>query len=86
MKDEYCPKTYFLNEKEAQNYLDILKKTSNRDKIPRRAYLCPKCLTWHLTSKERDIDTIQLLRQKNNELRKLLSEKDQIINQLKKKS
>lgn len=45
-----CKKVRFANEKFAQEYIDKLAKTSNRIRKPLRAYLCPFCKTWHLTS------------------------------------
>lgn len=47
-----CKKTHFADEKQAQFYIDKLKTTSNRSIKPIRAYLCEKCLNWHLTSIE----------------------------------
>lgn len=47
-----CKKVSFADEKFAQIYIDKLQKTSNRRLIPVRAYLCEKCLLWHLTSIE----------------------------------
>lgn len=79
---DFCPKTYFATEKEALNYIEILKKTSCRDKIPKRAYLCQDCLTWHLTSQDKDISAIFRYRQKINQLQKMLAEKNNIIHNL----
>lgn len=45
-----CKKTYFSNEKIALEYAARLQATSKRKVVPHRAYLCEKCLTWHLTS------------------------------------
>lgn len=45
-----CKKVRFANEKFAQEYINKLSRTSNRERKPLRAYLCPFCLTWHLTS------------------------------------
>jgi len=45
-----CKKTYFIDEKNALFYIDKLKRTSCREKIPVSAYLCTKCMNWHLTS------------------------------------
>lgn len=47
-----CGKVYFANEQNALFYIDKLQKTSCRKKKPVRAYLCEKCLNWHLTSIE----------------------------------
>lgn len=47
-----CFKTSFVNEDFALQYIDKLKKTSKRKRKPVEAYLCDKCLTWHLTSIE----------------------------------
>jgi predicted RNase H-like nuclease (RuvC/YqgF family) len=48
----YCKKTSFANEKEALFYIEKLKKTSLRKKIPTRSYLCHICHNWHITSSE----------------------------------
>lgn len=45
-----CKKTSFSSEKSAMEYVDILQKTSQRKVVPHRAYLCEKCISWHLTS------------------------------------
>jgi len=81
---EFCPKTYFATEKDAEFYIDKLKQTSNRAKRPKRAYLCPDCFQWHLTSQDKDLPSIIKYRQKINELQKLIAEKNEIINKLKK--
>jgi predicted RNase H-like nuclease (RuvC/YqgF family) len=47
-----CRKVYFVDEKFALEYIDKLNKTSSREIKPVRAYLCEKCLCWHLTSIE----------------------------------
>lgn len=46
-----CKKVKFSNEKFALDYIGKLRKTSVRDIVPARAYLCPECMSWHLTSK-----------------------------------
>ena len=46
-----CTKVKFSNEKFAVDYIEKLAKTSIRDTKPLRAYLCPYCSTWHLTSR-----------------------------------
>jgi hypothetical protein len=82
MKD-FCTKTYFATEKDAEFYISKLKQTSTRGKIPKRAYLCPDCFQWHLTSQDKDILAIIKYRQKINELQKLIAEKNEIIHKLK---
>lgn len=47
-----CNKVYFNNEATANEYIKKLKRTSIRLKVPQRAYLCPKCFCWHLTSQD----------------------------------
>ena len=47
-----CKKVSFINESFANEYINKLQSTSVRRIKPVRAYLCPKCLTWHLTSIE----------------------------------
>lgn len=50
-----CKKVSFATEKFALQYVEKLKATSCRKRNPVNAYLCEKCLTWHLTS----IDTME---------------------------
>ena len=63
-----CHKVCFANEKFATEYIDKLQKTSCRGKKPVNAYLCEKCLSWHLTSIEsKEVREITYLgRQINN--------------------
>jgi len=39
-----------LSKKEANKILGEAKRYGRKDKIPKRAYHCPKCKAWHLTS------------------------------------
>jgi len=55
MEKLFCKKTYFANEAAAIYYIEKLHKTSYRDKLPVRAYLCDTCLNWHITSVNADI-------------------------------
>lgn len=50
MENHTCNKVKFATEAFALYYLEKLKATSCRTKTPKSVYLCPKCLTWHLTS------------------------------------
>ena len=45
-----CRKTHFANEKTALEYVKRLQETSKRQVVPDRAYLCERCLNWHITS------------------------------------
>jgi uncharacterized protein YlaI len=80
---EFCPKTYFINEKYANEFINKLKATSQRIKKPVRAYLCDKCLNWHLTSKtEHQFDVLQQykkeLKQKNLQITDLLKQNKEL--------
>lgn len=80
---EFCPKTYFINEKFANDYIAKLKNTSTRIKRPVRAYLCDKCLNWHLTSQtQHQFDVLQqykkALKNKNLEVAKLQKENKEL--------
>ena len=44
-----CNKVAFGTEKDALFYIDKLHKTSARELVPIRAYLCQHCTNWHLT-------------------------------------
>lgn len=72
-----CSKVKFATEVAAQLHIAKLKRTSNRNKIPKRAYLCEHCNGWHLTSSDKNEDT---WREKyRNEIRRLgqiIKEKD----------
>lgn len=52
MNQNNCKKVKFIDEEFANQYIQKLQKTSNRKLKPVRAYLCEKCLTWHITSIE----------------------------------
>lgn len=47
-----CRKVAYRSETAAQRALVTLQK-SDRSKTPTRAYECPRCSLWHLTSQER---------------------------------
>ena len=53
---EHCKKASFSSEAVADYYIEKLKRTSVRSKKPVRAYLCPVCFTWHLTSLKKTTD------------------------------
>lgn len=44
-------KTRFRDRAGASAALNAIKKTSSRDVVPSRSYLCPDCKGYHLTSK-----------------------------------
>lgn len=74
MSNSKCSKVFFADEKFANMYIEKLKKTSTRSVKPVRAYLCEKCLSWHLTSIESN-ENMQLVykeRQINNLKAKVL--------------
>lgn len=71
-----CTKTKFINEKYALEYVKKLQATSVRSKKPQSAYLCPVCMTWHLTSKIHDDYYLV------NKLRQDIQEKRNLINKL----
>lgn len=77
-----CKKVYFINEKFALEYVEKLKKTSCRERKPVNAYLCEKCLNWHLTSidsKEKK-EAVYLGRQINNLKSKIIHLQNEITN------
>lgn len=76
-----CKKVSFADEKQALFYIDKLGKTSSRTTVPQRAYLCQKCLNWHLTSKQENKTYFSLLTE-NETLKKELAEKERIISEL----
>jgi hypothetical protein len=50
IQNTICSKKSFTNHRDAQNEINNIKKHSSRSKIPMRAYYCPKCKYYHLTS------------------------------------
>jgi len=48
-----CPtgKVRYRDHEAAVNALYRLAKSSTRDDVPRRSYLCPVCKGWHVTKK-----------------------------------
>lgn len=59
MITDSCNKVFFATEAAALFYIDKLNRTSARERKPTNAYLCPKCLMWHLTSKHRSEQDIE---------------------------
>lgn len=49
---QLCDKLYYCSKKVAKEHLKIIAKQKNKNGIkkPIRAYECPKCSGWHLTS------------------------------------
>jgi len=78
MKKVACTKTSFIDENFAMQYINILKKTSKRERKPVRAYLCEHCLTWHLTSTDPINKEIKHLKRQIHNLKLKLSEKNDI--------
>lgn len=68
--EQGCHKVKFATEKDALFYINKLKQTSKREKIPTRAYLCGYCRTWHLTSKVDFNKEVEILNDKISLLEK----------------
>jgi hypothetical protein len=47
-------KTRFHDETSAKRVIVEFNRTSERDKLPVRAYQCPFCADWHITSQAPD--------------------------------
>jgi hypothetical protein len=77
-----CSKTSFSDEGVANGYIEKLRKTSTRSRVPKRAYLCPVCLRWHLTSGDKEN---QWRRKYRDEIRRLgmeIKKRDDLIREL----
>lgn len=70
---EVCTKTKYLNKDIADQEVKRIKGMSTRKVIPCRSYLCEKCGTWHLTSKD-DKNSLLILKLQE----KVREQKDQI--------
>jgi len=85
-KENSCNKVCFCDEEAALFYIDKLQKTSKRKRIPVRAYLCDKCLTWHITStKCYSYDSIKKLEGKVKRKENHINELNKINRNLKEK-
>jgi uncharacterized protein YlaI len=65
-----CKKTYFANETQALLFIAKLKKTSLRERKPVNTYLCPHCLSWHLTRIElKEVKEVKYLKRQIENLK-----------------
>jgi len=75
-----CTKTKFATQKQADYFINKLQRTSTRQSVPLRSYLCQHCFSWHLSSSEQRVTTqIQL-----NNCQAEIKEKNQLIQKLEK--
>ena len=82
---ENCKKVKFATEKDCNFYIEKLKKTSERSKLPTGSYLCNKCLCWHLTSRtDKDLSEIKKLKEIIKLKNILITQLNQRINKLRK--
>ena len=47
-----CSKTTYTTEKEARDVVIKCKRSSSKNKIPRRVYYCKECRGFHVTSQK----------------------------------
>ena len=47
-----CSKTTYTTEKEAKDVVIKCKRSSSKNKIPRRVYYCKECRGFHVTSQK----------------------------------
>lgn len=65
-----CKKVSFVDEKQANFYIEKLHKTSDRELKPVRGYLCQHCLNWHLTSIEsKEVKAIKYMQRQIDNLK-----------------
>lgn len=48
-----CAKKAYTDIKAARNAIKVIDQTPNMGKKPIRAYLCPECNKYHITSKQK---------------------------------
>lgn len=81
-----CKKVKFATQSGANFYINKLKETSDRIKRPTRAYLCPFCLLWHLTSMtSQEEDLLAKYREKIKQKNELITQLNNRIAELKNK-
>ena len=78
----HCKKAAFSTEDAANYYINKLKRTSSRQIKPIRAYLCPLCFTWHLTSLKETTDFD--ISENEREIKKLKKKCENYRNEIKK--
>lgn len=81
-----CTKTKFATEAQCDFYIKKLKDTSSRKVKPTRAYLCPHCTSWHLTSQTaKDVEKLEKLYKKIKSQKQSIVELHEVIKKLKNK-
>lgn len=70
MKKE-CTKVKFAREEDADTHIERGMKTS-KSPLSMRAYFCPKCSVWHVTSKDKRGEKIRLLTKEVHDLKEQL--------------
>ena len=79
-----CSKVRFSDEGFAEDYIKVLNRTEKKRSVtPVRAYLCPKCLNWHVTSRKYHEEVeFEKLRGLVLELRQKLNVRNKEVNDL----
>lgn len=54
-----CKKTKYKDLAAAEQDIARIKKKSTRERLPNRAYHCPHCNGWHITSRPDHLETLQ---------------------------
>lgn len=57
MTTESCTKAKFTSKAYADQFIDEVRRKSDRDTNPAKAYKCPKCGLWHITSQGKKLYT-----------------------------
>lgn len=83
MPKKKCKKVSFPNEEAAGFYMVKLNKTAKYKKKLGNVYLCPDCLTWHMTSQKDDqVHNLEVKLTKKNEHIKKLQSENRILKEL----
>ena len=71
-----CRKSKYASEQAAELDIARIKRLSKRERLPQRAYLCPQCSSWHITSQRHKAS------EENDLLKKKLAEAKAKIKEL----